>query len=51
MTILLVDQNMEQAMKISDDVYVLEMGVVKGHGSSERFLSSTEATVGQKEMS
>ncbi len=45
MTILLVDQNVEQAMKTSDDVYVLEMGVVKDQGSSEKFLSSSEATV------
>jgi branched-chain amino acid transport system ATP-binding protein len=47
MTILLVDQNVEQAMKTSDDVYVLEMGVVKDQGSSEKFLSSSEATVQQ----
>jgi branched-chain amino acid transport system ATP-binding protein len=51
MTILLVDQNVEQAMKTSDDVYVLEMGVVKDHGSGEKFLSSSEATVEQKEAS
>jgi ABC-type branched-subunit amino acid transport system ATPase component len=51
MTILLVDQNGEQPVKASDDVYFLKMGILKDHGSSERVPSSAGATIEQKETS
>ena len=37
LTILLVDQEIRQALKIADDVYVLELGRNKFHGPAEDF--------------
>ena len=36
-TILLVDQDVRSAMAIADEVYVLDLGFVKTHGSKENF--------------
>jgi branched-chain amino acid transport system ATP-binding protein len=36
-TILLVDQDVRSAMAIADEVYVLDLGSVKTHGSKENF--------------
>ncbi len=36
-TILLVDQDVRSAMAIADEVYVLDLGAVKTHGTKENF--------------
>jgi branched-chain amino acid transport system ATP-binding protein len=36
-TILLVDQDVRSAMAIADEVYVLDLGAVKTHGTKEKF--------------
>jgi branched-chain amino acid transport system ATP-binding protein len=36
-TILLVDQDVRSAMAIADEVYVLDLGQVKTHGTKEEF--------------
>jgi len=36
-TILLVDQDVWSAMAIADEVYVLDLGSVKTHGTKENF--------------
>jgi len=41
-TILLVEQNAYQTLKIADYVYVLELGKVKSEGSAEEFLKNEE---------
>lgn len=40
MTILLIEQNANMALKVCDNAYVLETGVVMMHGSGEELLSN-----------
>ncbi len=45
MTILLVDQNVRQAVEIADYVYVLNLGRIQEHGAKARFTGSLTAIV------
>jgi branched-chain amino acid transport system ATP-binding protein len=52
-TILLVEQNAKQAMRLSDYTYVLENGYVRMHGPSSRLLADEEiitAYLGEKQV-
>ena len=40
--VVIVEQNAFMAMSISDRTYVLEVGNVKGHGSSKELMDSPE---------
>jgi branched-chain amino acid transport system ATP-binding protein len=44
-TILLVDQNIRQAMKIADYIYVLELGKNRSEGSREEFESDLKGMI------
>jgi len=45
LTVLLVDQNVRQAVELADHVYVLELGRNRAHGSREEFQSTMHALV------
>jgi branched-chain amino acid transport system ATP-binding protein len=50
-TVLIVEQNAKAALKLADRGYVLELGKITHHGTSEELLSSTviqEAYLGKK---
>ena len=44
-TILLVDQNIRQAMKIADYIYILELGKNKTQGSKTAFETDLKAMI------
>jgi len=41
-TILLVEQNVERALKISDRAYIVDQGQIVHHGSAAELLANTE---------
>jgi branched-chain amino acid transport system ATP-binding protein len=41
-TILLVEQNVERALKISDRAYIVDQGQIVHHGHADELLSNTE---------
>ena len=45
LTILIVDQNVRQAVMLSDYVYVMESGIIKDHGPKKKFADEMEKVV------
>jgi branched-chain amino acid transport system ATP-binding protein len=44
-TIILVDQNVRQALEVSDYVYILELGQNREEGPKEKFLNNLESVI------